>query len=102
MPGAVDWPAVARAAPVIVMFMAVKHLGVIADRLLAAGRDGNDRLAVISHAATPDQVVTETTLAEAHRLTDVATPAIVVLGPVSAYHQSLDWYVGEARRHVFG
>ena len=102
VPGGVDWPAVAKAAPVIVMFMAVKHLGTIAEKLLAAGRDGNDRLALVSHAATPQQSVIETTLGEAHKLTDVPTPAIVVLGPVSAYRQSLDWYVGEARRHVFG
>jgi uroporphyrin-III C-methyltransferase len=84
------------------MFMAVKHLGAIADRLLAAGRDGSDRLAIVSNAATPAQSVLETTLAEAGNLVDVPTPAIVVLGPVSAYRQSLDWYVGEARRHVFG
>jgi len=102
VPGGVDWDAVANAAPVIVMFMAVKHLGSIAQKLLAAGRDGADRLAIVSFAATPDQSVIETTLADAHTLTDVPTPAIVVLGPVSAYRQSLDWYVGEARRHVFG
>ena len=102
VPHGVDWSAVAHAAPVIVMFMAVKHLGAIADRLLAAGRDGDDRLAIVSNAATPQQSVLETTLAEARHLTDLPTPAIVVLGPVSAYRQSLDWYVGEARRHVFG
>ncbi len=102
VPGSVDWPAVAKAAPVIVMFMAVKHLGSITQKLLAAGRDGADRVAIVSHAATPHQSIIETTLAEAHLLTDVPTPAIVVLGPVSAYRQSLDWYVGEARRHVFG
>lgn len=102
VPGGVDWNAIAHAAPVIVMFMAVKHLGSITQKLLAAGRDGADRLAIVSHAATPQQSIIETTLAEAHLLTDVPTPAIVVLGPVSAYRQSLDWYVGEARRHVFG
>jgi uroporphyrin-III C-methyltransferase len=102
VPGGVDWNAVANAAPVIVMFMAVKHLGSISQKLLAAGRDGADRVAIVSFAATRDQSIIETTLAQALTLTDVPTPAIVVLGPVSAYRQSLDWYVGEARRHVFG
>ena len=102
VPQRVDWNAVANAAPVIVMFMAVKHLGSIAQKLLAAGRDGGERLAIVSHAATPEQSVLQTTLAEAQNLTDVPTPAIVVLGPVSSYRQTLDWYVGEARRHVFG
>jgi uroporphyrin-III C-methyltransferase len=102
VPGGVDWDAVAHAAPVIVMFMAVKHLASITQKLLAAGRDGADRLAIVSHATTSQQSIVETTLADAHTLTDLPTPAIVVLGPVSAYRQSLDWYVGEARRHVFG
>lgn len=102
VPQAVDWPAVAKAAPVVVMFMAVKHLGSIADKLLAAGRDGADSLAIISNAATPQQSVIETTLAEAHLLHDVPTPAIIVLGPVSRYRSSLDWYVGKAREHGFG
>ena len=102
VPQGVDWPAVAQAAPVLVMFMAVKHLGAIAGRLLAAGRDPNERLAIVSHAASPQQNVIETTLGEAAALTDVPTPAIVVLGPVSAYRESLDWYVGQAREHVFG
>ncbi|WP_224701358.1 uroporphyrinogen-III C-methyltransferase [Devosia aquimaris] len=102
VPQGVDWPAVAQAAPVLVMFMAVKHLGAIAGRLLAAGRDPNERLAIVSHAASPQQRVIETTLGQAAALTDVPTPAIVVLGPVSAYRESLDWYVGQAREHVFG
>lgn len=102
VPQAVDWAAVATAAPVIVMFMAVKHLGLIAGRLLASGRAPGDKLTIISHAATPKQSVIETTLAQAPHLIDVPTPAIVVLGPVGAYRASLDWYVGEMRRHVFG
>jgi uroporphyrin-III C-methyltransferase len=102
VPHAVDWSAVAHAAPVIVMFMAVKHLNSIAEKLLAAGRDGSDRLTIVSHAATPQQSVIESTLAEAGMLSDVPTPAIVVLGPVGAYRESLDWYVDEARRHAFG
>ena len=102
VPQAVDWTAVARAAPVIVMFMAVKHLSSIAEKLLAAGRDGGDRLAIVSNAATPLQSVIETSLAEAHRLGDVPTPAIIVLGPVSGYRNALDWYIGKAREHGFG
>lgn len=102
VPQAVDWNAVAKAAPVIVMFMAVKHLGSIADKLLAAGRAPADRLAIISNAATPRQSVIETTLGAAHLLDAVPTPAIIVLGPVSGYRSSLDWYVGKAREHGFG
>jgi uroporphyrin-III C-methyltransferase len=97
-----DWAAIAQAAPVIVMFMAVKHLPAIANRLLAAGRDPQDRLAVVSHIASSDQTVVETSLAQAPTLSGIPTPAIVVLGPVSAYRQALDWYTGALRENPFG
>lgn len=105
VPQAVDWGAVAIAAPVIVMYMAVKHLDSIAQKLVAAGRDPADRVAIVSNAATPAQVVTETTLGAAGTLagaSDIPTPAIVVLGPVSRYRATLDWYAGAARESFFG
>lgn len=98
-----DWQAVSKAAPVLVMFMAVKHLPLIASRLLAAGRDPTDRLAVVSNAALPQQSVIETTLGEAHGLpADIPTPAIVVVGPVSAYRAALDWYGPDLRSNPLG
>jgi uroporphyrin-III C-methyltransferase len=102
VPGAIDWAAVAKAAPVVVMFMAVKHLPVITAHLLAAGRSPHEALTVVSHAATPSQTVLETTLGATTTPLDVPTPAIVVLGPVVRYRAELDWYVEEVRRHVFG
>src|SRR5690606_27910070 len=38
VPDGVDWEALARGSPVLVIYMAVKHLGAISERLLAAGR----------------------------------------------------------------
>jgi uroporphyrin-III C-methyltransferase len=102
LPQSVDWAAIATAAPVIVMFMAVKHLGAIAERLLAAGRDPADRLAIVSHAATPAQAVTESSLGQAAALAGLETPALVVLGPVSRYRKVLDWYTPELRSNALG
>jgi len=102
VPASVDWHAISRAAPVIVMFMAVKHLPVIAQRLREAGRADTDALTIVAHAASAEQRVIETTLGTAADLVDLPTPAIVVLGPVARYRQTLDWYVDEARRHIFG
>ncbi|HWA19299.1 MAG TPA: uroporphyrinogen-III C-methyltransferase [Devosia sp.] len=102
LPQSVDWAAIANAAPVIVMFMAVKHLPAIAQKLLAAGRDPADRLAVVSHAALPAQTVTESTLGAAASLTGLETPAIVVLGPVSTYREILDWYTPDLRSNPIG
>lgn len=105
VPQGVDWPAIANAAPVIVMYMAVRHLASINGKLLAAGRSPHDRLAIVARAAGPEQTVLETTLGEAGALVEVGhlpTPAIIVLGPVSQYRQQLDWYVGARRENGFG
>lgn len=102
VPSAVDWAAVAKAAPVIVMFMAVKHLPAISAQLLGAGRLPAEALTIVSHIANPHQSVLETSLGAAADLVEVPTPSIVVLGPVSRYRGQLDWYVEEVRRHVFG
>jgi len=105
VPQAVDWAATAHAAPVIVMYMAVKHLASIADKLLAAGRDPADRLAIVSNAALPEQSVMVSTLGKAGalaQLEDIPTPAIVVLGPVSDYREVLGWYEASQRENRFG
>lgn len=103
VPQGVDWDAVAKAAPVIVMYMAVKHLGSISAKLLAGGRDPEDRVAIVSHATSPRQTVIETALAEVDELPgDIPTPAIIVIGPVSRYREGLDWYVGALKENRFG
>ncbi len=97
-----DWPAISRAAPVIVMFMAVKHLGTIVEKLLAAGRPDDELVAIIANIASPQQTIAETTLGAAAALRDLPTPAIVVVGPVIAYRAMLDWYVGSQRESDLG
>jgi uroporphyrin-III C-methyltransferase len=93
-PASIDWEGVARGAPVIVMYMAIKHLGVIAGRLIAAGRQASEPVAVISEATTPRQRVLETTLGESAAAVAAAglePPAIVVLGEVVRLRAALDW-----------
>ena len=105
VPQSVDWHAIATAAPVIVMYMATKHLASICGKLLAAGRAPDDRLAIISNATLPEQSVVETTLAGAEALVrtmDIATPSVVVLGPVSQYRELLDWYGPGMRDNPLG
>lgn len=105
VPQSVDWAAIANAAPVIVMYMAVKHLGSIAEKLIAAGRPADDKLAIVSNAARPEQSVITANLGAANELSacgDIPTPAIIVLGPVSDYRATLDWYQGAMRENEFG
>ncbi|HUB94927.1 MAG TPA: uroporphyrinogen-III C-methyltransferase [Stellaceae bacterium] len=92
-PDGVDWASLARGAPVLVIYMALKYLAEITARLVAAGRAQDEAVAIISKAATPDQRVLRTTLA--HAAADaqshaIEPPAIVVLGPVVPFSDRLD------------
>jgi len=103
VPAAVDWAAIANAAPVIVMYMAVKHLRSIADKLIAAGREPTDRVAVVCNAALPSQYVVDGVLGDVAALeARIEPPAIVVVGAVSGLRRDLDWYVGALRENGLG
>ena len=105
MPANVNWQAVATASPVIVMYMAVKHLGEIAQALMEGGRAPNDPVTIISNASLPHQQVQATTLdqAGAHvALNNPPTPAIVVVGHASDWREMLDWYTPALRENAIG
>ena len=93
VPDGLDWEALAR-VPVLVLYMALKHLDPIARRLMDAGKPGDEPVAIVIKAATPEQRVVETTLAraaadaEAHRL---EPPAVIAVGPVVRLRAGLDW-----------
>jgi len=94
VPDRIDWEGIARGSPVIVMYMAMKHIGQIAANLIAGGRSPDEPVAFVCNAATADQQVLETTLSRAEA--DVAAagiepPAIVVVGEVVRLRASLDW-----------
>ena len=105
MPANVDWQAVARASPVIVMYMAVKNLGEIAAALMAGGRAAAEPVTIISSASLPAQEVAETSLGEA--AAHVArhpppTPALVVVGHAADWRALLDWYRPALRENPLG
>ena len=88
-----DWPALARGSPVIVLYMALRHLDDIAARLIAAGRMAAEPVAIVSKATTAAQRVVITTLAGAPGdARDLDGPAIVVIGEVARLHATLAWY----------
>jgi uroporphyrin-III C-methyltransferase len=93
-PSSIDWSGVARGAPVIVMYMAMKHLAQIAAALILAGRATNEPVAIVSHATTDAQQVLETTLGDAAAelsASGMEPPAIVVVGEVVRLRAALDW-----------
>jgi uroporphyrin-III C-methyltransferase len=94
VPDGLDWPALAKGAPVLVLYMALKHLDAIAKRLIAGGRKPDEPVAVVAKATTAGQRVLETTLARA--AADVAAagiepPAIVAVGEAVKLRASLEW-----------
>ncbi|MEM9231431.1 MAG: uroporphyrinogen-III C-methyltransferase [Pseudomonadota bacterium] len=93
-PAALDWQALARGAPVLVLYMAIKHLPQITATLVENGRDPSEPVAVVANATLPDQRVLETTLARA--AADVTAqqmepPCVICIGRVVALRQTLDW-----------
>jgi len=86
LPDTVDWDSLSRGAPVLVIYMALKNIDVIAQRLIAAGRARSEPVAIISKATLPEQRVIETTLGAA--------------GPVVRLRRGLDW-IGVLAGHAF-
>ena len=92
VPGGLDWQAIARGAPVLVLYMAARHLPSIAERLMSGGRRPDEPVAVISKATTAAQRVVVSTLSEVvAAATGIETPSIVVVGEVVRFHKALDW-----------
>lgn len=105
MPANVNWQAIATAAPVLVMYMAIKNLGEIAETLMKAGRPVADPVCIISNASMPQQQVFTTRLDEAGAFVaanEPPTPAIVVIGHASDWRELLDWYGPALRENRIG
>jgi uroporphyrin-III C-methyltransferase len=105
MPANVDWAAVAKASPVIVMYMATQQIASIAKALVAGGRDRDDTLTFVSNATLPQQTILTTKLGDietflAHNAPE--TPAIIVVGKVDGWREILDWYHDTERENPIG
>jgi uroporphyrin-III C-methyltransferase len=100
VPEGLDWAALARGSPIIVLYMALNHLDRIAARLILAGRPRHEPVAIISKATTPAQRVLVSTLEEAAAVAQAArieAPTIIVIGAVVGLRAGLDWLgAGEA------
>ncbi len=92
IPENLNWHSLATGAPVLVFYMAIKHMPSIAKRLITAGRKDNEPVAFIENACTDKQRVITTDLTNAGIISKgISPPAIVVIGPVVDLRHSLDW-----------
>jgi len=87
-----DWSAIARGSPTIVLFMARQYAGEIASKLIEAGRNANEAAAVVSDASFDRQAVQVTTLAGlGEAAAGSSAPAILVIGENVKLRAGLDW-----------
>jgi len=87
-----DWQAIARGSPTLVLYMARRHAGEIAARLIAAGRDAGEPAAIVSNASLADQSVRVTTLGQlGAAAAESAAPAVLVIGENVRLRAQLDW-----------
>jgi uroporphyrinogen III methyltransferase / synthase len=91
---ALDWEALARFPGTLVFYMGIKNLGLIAERLVGAGRPASEAAAVVARGTLPGQLTVSGTLAEIAARVDEARlrpPAITVVGPVAELRETLGW-----------
>ena len=90
-----DWASIAKASPVIVIYMAMSRLAVIADLLMQAGRSADEPVAIVTHATTPRQQITTGHLADAAQIAaekGLEPPSIIVIGAVVNLAETLHWF----------
>ena len=91
---ALDWEALARFPGTLVLYMGVKNLGMIAEKLVAAERPADQPAVVIERDTLPGQRAASGTLADiAARVDDAGlrAPAITVIGPAAGLRETLSW-----------
>jgi uroporphyrinogen III methyltransferase/synthase len=91
---ALDWEALARFPGTLVFYMGIKNLPLIAERLVAAGRDGSEPAAVVARGTLAGQTTVGGTLADIAARVEAAgvrPPAITVVGPVAELRETLAW-----------
>ena len=87
-----DWAAIARGSPTIVLYMARRYAGEIAAKLIDAGRSADEPAAVVSDATFAGQNVRVTTLVGLGQAASESTaPAILVIGENVRLRAGMDW-----------
>jgi len=84
---ALDWCSLARLEGTLILYMAVRHLEDIVSALRAFGRDPDEPAVIAERIGTADERVIAAPLyaiAEAAREADIASPAVLVIGPTVA------------------
>ena len=91
---AIDWDALGRFPGTLVFYMGIKRLPLIAERLMAAGRDPGEAAGVVERGTHPGQRTVVDTLggiAARVEAEEIRPPAIAVVGAVAELRETLAW-----------
>lgn len=89
----IDYKSILNAGT-IVLYMAVRNLGKIANDLISAGKPETTPAAIIKNASLPNQnliVATLSTIAEKAKEKKITPPAIIIIGEVVALEKKYNW-----------
>ena len=90
-----DWESLARERQTLAFYMGVAGLERIRDRLLAHGLAAATPFALVENGSRPEQRVVTGALADLPALArshEVRAPALLVVGEVAAYANTLHWF----------
>jgi uroporphyrinogen III methyltransferase/synthase len=93
---ALDWDELARFPGTLVIYMGARRLETIAARLLEAGRPADQPAAVVERGTEVSQRVVSAPLESIAKIAadeGLQAPAVIVIGPVAALHERLQWFV---------
>jgi len=93
-PEGIDWAAVGKAAGMIVLYMAMRHMGEIVGKLMAGGLAADTPVAVVMSASLPEMQVLDTTLENAVadiEASGIGAPAIVSIGQGNLLRERMAW-----------
>ena len=92
---ALDWASLARERQTLAFYMGVAGLDRIRERLTAHGLAASTPFALVENGSRPEQRVVTGPLAELPtlaRLHEVRAPALLVVGQVAAFANTLHWF----------
>lgn len=98
----IDWERLAVGAGTIVVYMGIKNLPIIIDKLIRYGRDPQTPVAVVRWASTPEQksvVGTLATITEVVKEAGIKPPSLIIIGDVVRLRERIDWF---EKRPLFG
>ncbi len=91
----IEWSQLATGVGTLVIFMGVKNLADIVDRLMAGGRDPKTPTAVVRWGATPLQTTLVgrlDTIAAQVEKAGLKPPAVIIVGKVVELRKEINWF----------